>query len=226
MAAKNSKGVTVCVSKAGVTPGAIVPTAIAKSATAGDNRAHITVAAAVAGLKVGDLIKIPTGGTGFKEIDGKTWTVGSIDTGGTGFTLNGTNLSATTGTLAATPTMQHYADTDMVCLCLSQLQFNAEKGSTISVATYCDPSASIPSASTTAGTVDLGGYVDVTTADYKELLAAEDDGVERIYRIMLPQNGEIVFPGIISSFGWDLPLDGAVAWNASLALGSRPRHLF
>jgi hypothetical protein len=114
----------------------------------------------------------------------------------------------------------------MICLCLSELKFNSEKGATISVSTFCDPSASIPSASTTAGTVDIGGFVDVSTTDYAEIVAAEADGNERIFRIMLPGNGEIVFPAVIASLGWDIPLDGAMAWTAQLALGSRPRHLY
>jgi hypothetical protein len=223
MTAKNTKGVTVCVTKNGVTPQKLVPTAIAKSTTAGDNRAKVTVASTT-GIKVGDLIKIATGGTGWAALDGKTWTVGVVDA--TSITLNGTDVSTATGTLIGAPSMDVYKDTDMVCLCLSDLKFNAEKGTTVSVATFCDPSASIPSASTTAGTVDVGGFVDVTTADYKEIVKAEADGLERIFRIMLPANGEIVFPAIVSTLGWQVPIDGAVAWEAQLALGSRPRHLY
>jgi hypothetical protein len=224
MTAKNTKGVTVCVSKGSAKPGKITPTAIAASATASDKRAHIAVASTT-GFKAGDVVKIPAGGTGYSALDGKSWTIGSVDA--TGFTLNGTDFASLTGSLVATgATMDHYMDSDMVCLCLSDLKFNAEKGSTVSVATFCDPSASIPSASTTAGTVDIGGFVDVTTADYAEIVAAELDGNERIFRIMLPSNGEIVFPAIVSTLGWQVPIDGAVAWEAQLALGSRPRHLY
>jgi len=221
MTARNSKGVTICVTKGSAVAASLVPTAIAKEAAG--PRAEVTVAS-TATIKAGDLIKVPTGGTGFKELDGKTFTVASVTTGK--FVLNGSDLTSTVGVLAASPTLQHYPDSAMTCLCLNDIKFNAEKGTTISVATYCDTSASIPSASTKAGTVTFGGYVDVTTDDYKELLAAEADGVERIFRIKLPSNGEIVFPGIISTFGWQIPLDGAVAYEGEIALGSRPRHLF
>ena len=221
MTARNSKGVTVCVTKGSATATPFTPTAIAKSVTAGDNRVHIAITPTT-NYKAGDLIKIPAGGTGFADLDGKTWTIGAVDANG--ITLNGTTYTA--GTLAVAPTVDHYAASDMVCLCLSDLKFSAEKGTTVSVATFCDPSASIPSASTTAGTVDVGGFVDVTTNDYKEIVAAELDGAERIFRVMLPSNGEIVFPAIVSTLGWDVPIDGAVAWTAQLALGSRPRHLF
>jgi hypothetical protein len=223
MTAKNTKGVTVCVTKGGATPAAGTPTAIAKATGAGDNRAHIAVTPTT-GYKAGDVIKFPAGATGFADLDGKSFTIAAVDAAG--FTLNGTDFSKMTGTLSLTPTFSHYIDSDMVCLCLSDLKFNAEKGSVVSTGTFCDPSASIPSASTTAGTVDIGGFVDVTTADYKEIIEAEADGVERIFRIKMPSNGEIVFPAIVSSLGWDIPIDGAMAWTAQLALGSRPRHLF
>ena len=221
MTAKNSKGVTVCVTKGGATAAPGTPTAIAKSSTAGDDRVHIALADTTA-YKVGDVVTIPIGSTGFAAIDGKSWTVGAIDA--TGIILNGTKFAS--GTLSATPSINHYLSSDMVCLCLSYFKFCAEKATTVSVATFCDPSASIPSASTTAGTVDIGGFVDVSTADYKEIVAAELDGAERIFRVMLPGNGEIIFPAIVSTLGWDVPIDGAVAWTAQLALGSRPRHLY
>ena len=221
MAAKNSKGVTICVTKGGATPAALIPTGIAKESSG--KRSEITVAS-VTGIVVGDLIKIPVAGTGFKELDGNSFIVASVGSGT--FTLAGSDLTGTTGVLAASPSVQHYTKNDMVCLCLSDLKFNAEKGSTISVATYCSPSASIPSASTTAGTVDLAGFVDITAADYVELLDAEVDGVERIFVVKLPSNGEIIFPGVVGSMAWQIPLDGAVSYEASLSLGSRPRHLF
>jgi hypothetical protein len=224
MAAKNTKGVTVCVTKGSAIAATVIPTAIAKSTTSGDSRAEIKVTPTTS-YKPGDVVKIPAGGTGFSVLDGKSFTIGSVSA--SGFTLNGTDWTVTpSGSLASNPTMDHYEENDMVCLCLSDLKFNAEKGSTVSVATFCDPSASIPSASTTAGTVDIGGFVDISTADYKEIVAAELDGVERIFRIMLPSNGEIVFPAIVSTLGWQVPIDGAVAWEAQLALGSRPRHLY
>jgi hypothetical protein len=221
MTARNSKGVTVCVTKGSAVPNVDTPTAIAKATGVNDNRVHIDLASTT-GYSPGDLVGIPDGATGFACVDGKAWTVGEVDA--TGIILNGTVFS--TGTLSATPSINHYDSTQMVCLCLSDLKFSAEKGTTVSVATFCDPSASIPSASTTAGTVDMGGFVDVSTADYKEIITSEADGVERMYRIMLPNNGEIIFPAIVSTLGWDIPIDGAVAWTAQLALGSRPRHLF
>lgn len=220
MAAKNTKGVQVCMTKTTATPTAVVPTAIAKAATG--KAAEVT--ATTTGIANGDLISISAGGTGFSEIDGKSWIVANLTS--TKFELLGSDLTATTGALTGAPTMNHYANADMVCLCLSDLKFNAEKGSVISVGTYCDPSASIPSASTTAGTVDIAGFVDITSADYPELLAAEVDGASRLFRITLPNNGVILFPGTLAGFSWQIPLDGAVAYEASIALGSRPVHLF
>jgi hypothetical protein len=220
MTARSTKGVNICMTKGSATPTAVVPTGIAKVAVG--KMAEVT--ATTTGLANGDIIKIPAGGTGFSEIDGKSWVITNLTA--TKFDLLGSDLTGTTGVLSATPTMQHYANSDMVCLCLSDLKFTAEKNQIVSVATYCDPSASIPSASTTAGTVDIAGFVDITSADYPELLAAEVDGASRLFRITLPNNGVILFPGTLAGFGWQIPLDGAVAYEASIALGSRPVHRF
>jgi hypothetical protein len=176
------------------------------------------------GIHAGDVVRIPPGGTGFPELDNRIWVVGTVTSGK--FTLLGTDLSNTAGVLAADPVIYSYANDQMVCLCLSDFKANPEKKTTVSVATYCDPSASIPSATTTAGTIDIGGFVDIEAADYKELLLAEEDGVERVFRINLPNNGSIVFPAIIASLNWQIPLEGAIAYEGELALGSRPRHLF
>lgn len=219
MTARNTKGMTVCMGTAA--PVVLNPTAVAKNSA--DNRAVLTLASTT-NIVVGNMIFIPAGGTGFPELDNKMWTVGAVDA--TTVTLNGSDISSSSGILSGTPSIKHYRASSLTCLCLSELKFNSEKGTTISVGTLCDPSASIPSASTTAGTVDIGGYVDITSSDYQEIVKAEADGSEHWFRIKLPSNGEIVFPAIIATLNWDLPIDGAMGWSAQLALGSRPRHLF
>jgi len=114
----------------------------------------------------------------------------------------------------------------MICLCLSSLTFNMDEAGTISTATYCDPSASIPSAVQSAGSLSFAGFVDIKSVDYAELLLAQDDGIQRIVRIMLPGNGYLIAPINFSSIGWDLPLDGAIGYTGSGVLASKMRHLF
>ena len=74
--------------------------------------------------------------------------------------------------------------------------------------------------------LSFAGYVDVAAVDYPALLAAAEDGKQRIIRINLPGNGFIVAPVTVSSITWDLPLDGAVSFSGSAVLGSKPVHRF
>jgi hypothetical protein len=217
MAASTSKGVTVCMTKTGSTGTAITVTAVSKA-----KPAEIT---ATNTLSDGDVVVFPTGATGFSEIDGKTWVVSGAT--GAKFSLVGSDTTGATATFAAgANTPKGYKAADMVCLCWSSLGFNPESPQTISVGTFCDPSAQIASSVTGAGTVDFGGYVDITADDYKALVAAELDGGVHDFRITLPNNGFIVFKGSISSLNVDVPLEGAVAYSGQITLSSKPRHLF
>lgn len=218
MSAKSSKGTRVCITKSGATAQALVPTAITKA-----KPAKITVADTT-GMAVGDIV-LPKQ-TGFAELDGKMFVVGTVDLNGTDFTLLGSDTTASTGTLGNTPSIDHYDQNEMICLCWSSLTFNPEEPGTINVGTYCDPSATIPSAQVGAGTINFGGYVDITAADYIEMLKAGEDNVMRYLRVMFPNNGYLVFPVTFSAITWDAPLEGAVAYSGTGALGSHPRHLF
>jgi hypothetical protein len=35
-----------------------------------------------------------------------------------------------------------------------------------------------------------------------------------------------VFDGVVSGFSYEIPLDGALAWSATITLSGVPRHLF
>ena len=153
-------------------------------------------------------------------MNGKTFILGAVDSTLNTFELKGSDTTASTGTLSATPTATAYAAGDMVTLCLSSITINKDAPGTISTATFCDPSASLPGAVTSAGTLEVSGYVDTTGADYQELLLAEADGLERILDIQLPNNGNIVAPVKFSSITWDLPIEGAIGWNGSASLVS------
>lgn len=218
MTAKSTKGVKICVVKGG-TSGVNLGDITALTSA---NPAVATVADTT-GLAVGDVVSIPAGATG-TNLDGKSWIIGALTS--TSLTFLGSDTTGETFTAAPTVDLIGHAATDMECLCLSSLSFNPEQAQTVSVATFCDPTASIPGAVVGAGTLEFGGYVDVTTNEYKELMAMDADGKERIWRITLPGNGYIVFPGTLASFNWDIPLEGAVAYSGTLALGSKPRHLF
>ena len=107
------------------------------------------------------------------------------------------------------------------------LTVNSDQPGTIDVATFCDPTASIPSGVQAAGTFDFTGFVDVSATDYPELVKAVEAGDTRQLRIYLPgNNGYIVAPVKFSSISYDLPIDGAVGYAGSGVFSSKPVHLF
>lgn len=226
--ASSTKGTKISVLKGSATAASLTPTAISKAAPA------VVTVASVTGITAGDLVTFPatgvTGASGFSELDGKTWVVGTVTGGSNTFTLLGSDTSASTGTLAASPSISHYADsTKMVSLTgiIGTITFNGEAANTVSVATFEDPSASLPSQIVGAGTVDLAGYLDKTDAGYKELYAASVDKVSRKWRIQLGNDqGYYVFDGPLSAFNPDVPMDGGNGFTCTIALASKYRHLF
>ncbi|MFZ9372062.1 MAG: hypothetical protein ACO25M_09345 [Limnohabitans sp.] len=174
----------------------------------------------------GDLIIIT--GSGNAKIDGKPFVVAATPApSATAITLEGLDLTSESGAVTLTgAVVTQFAAADLECLCLSSFEINREAPGTISVATFCDPSASVPSVVTQAGTVNIGGFVDISAADFKEVLAAEQDGKNRHFRVSLPGNGHIVFDGVVSGFAYQIPLDGAQSWTAQITLAGAPRHLF
>jgi len=218
--AKSTSGTKICCVKDGATTGvSVTPTGATKAAPC-----EITTAS-TGTLKNGDLIWIPAAGTGLSEVDGKWWVITNL-TADTSFDLLGSDTTASTGTFAAGVGIKGHGDADMQCLCLSSISFNRDQPSTISTATFCSPSSSIPGSATSAGSVDFGGYVDIADADYKELLKLEASGAETVFRVMLPNNGFVVFPATINQITIQVPIEGAVAYSGSATLKTAARHLF
>ena len=220
MSAKSSKGITICMT--GDTSVAGSYTELAVTAVSKAKMAALTVAANPA--KGGDVVTIA--GTGFPELDGKSFIADTTSTA-TSLVLIGADTTSSSGAITvASAKAKVFDKTNDTCLCLSALSINADTPGTVSVGTYCDPTASIPASATQAGTLSFAGYVDTTAVDYPALLAAAEDGKQRFIRINLPSNGYIVAPVTISSITWDIPLDGAVSFSGSAVLGTKPVHRF
>ena len=218
--AKSTAGTKICVVKDGATTGvSITPTGASKAAPCE------ILTASTGTLKNGDLIWMPAAATGLSEIDGKWWIITNL-TADTSFDLLGSDTTASAGTFAAGTGIVGHGDADMECLCLSSISFNRDSPDTISTATFCDTTSSIPGSATSAGSIDFGGYVDISAADYKELLKLEASGADTAFRVMLPNNGYIVFDAVINQITVDIPLEGAVAYSGSATLKSAARHLF
>ena len=177
MSVRNTKGLKIYLEKAGATAvtkdgtdGGTTLTGIAANGTT-STHTDLTVDA-VAGVAAGDVIEMS--GTGFDELDGKSFIV--VAATGTKIEING-DITGSTGTFnAATAKAVVTPVTQMDGLCLSSIGVNADTPSTVSIPTFCDPSASVPGTTASAGTLDFGGYLDTTDAGFKALSAAEIDG--------------------------------------------------
>lgn len=221
--AKSSKGVTMYLSKAAGGVATVKPTAITKA-----DPPTITAPAPtgdVTAYAVGQIVHFRD--TGLPELDGKFFTISEL-VASTGFKVLGANTTDSTGTFNTTlAEVDVYDSADLLKLCLNNFAFNLETPGTVPAGTYCNPSATLPAIATAVGTATLGGWIDVEDPAYEELLLAADDGIERVFSIVLPQaQGEIIAPLTVVNVTWDIPLEGGMAFTANANLNERPRHLF
>jgi hypothetical protein len=218
--ATNTKGLTIYMTKGtGITPVEVVPTAISKASPA------VVTVADTAGVLAGD-VATPKG-TGFPELDGHLFVIGTVDDTAKTFTLLGADTTASLGALGATPAIEIDKFTDMVCLCWSEFTINRDAPDAVEAGTYCDPSLTVASAVSTAGTLEFKGNVDVKDPGYKEMIQAERDGKQREIRIAFPQdNGYVVAPLTLDLMNWEAPLDGVVKYAGSGTLLQEPQHVF
>ena len=218
MKGSSSKGVEIYMGKAEATPLELTPTAISAAKPA------VVSLASTTGISEGDAVKVS--GTGFKELDGKWFTVGTIDAD-TSIELVGSDTSGSTATLGSTPVLTVYASDDVVKLCLASIAITADSPTSVSTATFCDPTSSIPSAIQSAGSIAITGWIDPTCEDYREILLAEEDAEKRVFYIALPNDmGTIMCEGTMSAITFDVPIDGALGFSTTLVLSSKPVHLF
>lgn len=213
---RSTKGLQLLLENTGAATVNVIPTAITKAAQA------VVTVADVTGIKEGDLVAFAD--TGFAELDGKNFTVGTVDGNANTFAVVGGDTTNSTGTLGANPKATVTPVAQMTNICASSISVDANTPGTVSVATYCDPSASIPSVVSEPGNLTMTVYHDPSSAGFKLLEAAADAGDNRLLAIVFPQNGgTLVAEGVLSSFAiTDVPLDGAAAWTATFALASRP----
>jgi len=215
--ATNAKGLKIYMTKGATADVDLVPTAISLA-----DPAVVTVASTT-GLTEGD-IAVPTG-TGFVELDGKRFVVGAVAVGS--FTLVGSDTTGSEGVLGATPSIDISHSTDMVDLCWSEFAINRDAPEAVEAGTYCDPSLTVASAVSTAGTVEFKGNIDIEDPGYDELHKAAEDGIARELRITLPQgNGWWLMPTTIDLMNLEAPLDGVVKYAGSGTLLTAPRHVW
>ena len=217
MTAKSTRGVRIDM-VTGTSGDSLTPTAVTKA-----KPAVLSVTSAT-GINPNDILKFASNSTGMTELDGLPWIAGTV--AGSTIPLPGSDLTGDSDVFAAGDPILVYQSTEMTRLCWSGMTFNPDTPETVSVGTYCDPTATIPGSTASAGTLDFTGYVDIEEPDYPAMLVAYENGTEHIFRVTIPNNGTLVFSGVISSLNLDIPINGATAYNGQIALSSRPRHLF
>ena len=169
----------------------------------------------------GDLVVITE--TNWSSVD-KPQIISGYST--SGFDALGCDSTRETDTAQAGKVALYTAE-DMTKICPSGFTDNTNTPSAISVATFCDPQASIPGSVVDAGTVELTGYVDACDPSYIALYDSYESQDQRYLRINLGEDqGYLVMPVTALSMNWDIPLEGAVSFTLSMVKGSATRHLF
>jgi len=229
MTVRSTKGLKIFLSKTGAatitkdgTSGTSGLTAIAANATT-STHTDATLDD-VTGIDVGSIVSFAH--SGFPELDGKSFPVLKI----TGNVIEiGADISGSSGTFNAADVEATILPlTELTNLCPSSIGIDANVPGTISVGTFCDPSASIPASVSEAGNITLGLYHDPDAAGFLALLKAEQLNDNRTLVIQFSgDQGYLIANGVVSSFSIsDIPLDGATAWQATFALSSKPELRF
>jgi hypothetical protein len=217
MSAKNTAAVRMCLTPE-VATNTLVPTAITSIASIDGKPQGVMVESSVS-PKVGEVVKFKD--VGFSSINNKSFVVTAVTA--SGFSIG--NVILGDGTLSATPEIEHYADAEMDCICLSEFTISTAAPAVIDTSTYCG-SSSIPSAKVEAGTAAAVGYVDTNDSGYLAILEAIETGKEYILRITLGDNGYLVMPVVLSGMSYTLPLDGAQQYSFQFTFGAAPKHVF
>jgi hypothetical protein len=240
MSAKSTKGVNISLTSSTATQSAVP----IKSITAGTGKSVEVVVTATTAPNIGDTVKF--GQTGYSSLTSKLLVITKVAPVGTppadavsadavsadvrvgsDYKLTFGNVGLGNGVFNTSATLDLFSQVEDVCLCLNSFSITKDTPSSISVGTFCDPSASLPSTSTTAGSVSFGGYIDVAEPDYPLLIEAEADGIARNMKVTFPAGqGYIVFPVIISSIVYDIPLDGGLGYTGTGTLTSNAIHCF
>lgn len=212
----STKGLKIWMEKATASALMLEPTAITKA-----KPAVVTVASST-GVAPGDPIAVS--GTGFAELDGQSFVAGAVTA--TTIELVGSDTTLSTGTLGADPELSIIPVGDMCELCLAGIDLGDNAPTAISVATFCNPTASVPG-NPAAATVGFTGYVDAEDPCYSELLQAVEDGLPRTIKVDLPGgNGYFLMEVIIGSVGYTIPIEGAVGFTFTGTQSTSLRHIF
>lgn len=213
----NVKGIRMYLYKGDAVPTAIVPTAISSA-----NPPVVSVPDAT-NIEPGSPIVFEN--TGFEELDGGLFVVGTVDTVANTFTVLGADTTDTVGVIGPSPSASLYEPEDRVRLCLNSLEIAAPTVNQVDVSTYCEE-GTMPGR-TTPGQVTMGGFVEDGSEALAEIKLADTDGVERIFLIDMPSGQGHMIGGVtLAGLGWLVPIEGAVGYTVSGTQSKRIQYVF
>lgn len=192
-------------------------TAISKAAPA-----VVTVATGdAASLLAGDYIKVID--SGWPELDGKSFSVGTITADS--FPLLGSDTTDASGTISPATTLTAIQDADLLLFCLTQVQRSVEAADAIDVSTFCGPESL--AGTPTPGTLSVEGFVNYDEDAYLEWIQAMKDGQQRTFVLELPTSvgGVVIYDIVVSGFEETFQLDDACAFTGEAVIKSDPAYL-
>jgi hypothetical protein len=178
--------------------------------------------------------------TGFPELDGFYFMVGSASTA-TSLVLIGANTLNSRGTLNTDPLTPpviavFVEGVDAVPLCVSTFSYDAGTSQSVSVATFCDPGATIPGAPTD-GTATFAGFTAPHDKGYRALMDAAHRQDMRVIYIRVPPtakdaslaidtSGVIILEGTVNSYKETYEIGQAIAYTSGLSMTKASKQLW
>jgi len=177
------------------------------------------------GFTAGDLVQVK--GTGIAALDGKYFTVGTINSVAHTIELLGSDNSGGSTVVAATAELQDLPQgRAFIPFCINTLSRDVPAGETISVATFCDPEASVAGAPQGAGTLSWGGPIDFSDAGFCAMHKALEDGKPRRIRVEFPDNiGSMIMDIEINSYSESFELNAAGSWTGGAVVKTKPQYI-
>ena len=141
-------------------------------------------------------------------------------------TLTGANLVGFTGDLTpAASTLQYIAEADMLRFCLSGYEREVAAADAIDVSTFCGPESL--AGTSQPGNVNIEGFIDYQVAAYNEWRQGVQDGLQRLFRIVLPTKvgGQILMTITPSGLTETFAVNEAASFTGTAVINKEPVYI-
>ncbi|MGF6839901.1 putative secreted protein [Paraburkholderia youngii] len=171
------------------------------------------VFADIAALAVGDPVLII--GTGFASLDGRSWVIATLDINTRVGTLANSDTSRETVDYSPNAAWIKHAFTD---LCVTTYTITQSPAAQISVTSLCSESQEFITGFSDPGTMTADFFLVPDDPDYLALREAQQDGEERLLRIVYRNKAVRTVPVIVQAINESGGVDQAVQGSLTLKL--------